>query len=81
MSRRSILLDLMMPVMDGFEFLSKLREDESRRTIPVVVITAKELTSEDRERLSIGVERIFSKGAHLESILADVRRSVAASAS
>src|SRR5262245_19174176 len=42
-----ILLDLMMPEMDGFEFLDALRHHQPRRQVPVVVITAKTLTEED----------------------------------
>jgi adenylate cyclase len=57
-----ILLDLMMPVMDGFEFVQKLREDESSRRIPIIVVTAKDLTDEDRQQLTGGVEHIIDKG-------------------
>ncbi|MGH7635612.1 MAG: response regulator, partial [Gemmatimonadaceae bacterium] len=45
-----VLLDLMMPEMDGFEFLDVLRQDDAGRDIPVVVITAKTVTAEDRRR-------------------------------
>jgi CheY-like chemotaxis protein len=45
-----IVLDLMMPLMDGFEFAAELRRHEPWRSIPVVVLTAKELTEEDRRR-------------------------------
>jgi CheY-like chemotaxis protein len=58
-----ILLDLMMPVMDGFEFVQKLREDENNRWIPIIVVTAKDLTEEDRQQLTGGVEHIIDKGA------------------
>jgi len=58
-----ILLDLMMPVMDGFEFVQKLREDEDNRRIPIIVVTAKDLTDEDRQQLTGGVEHIIDKGA------------------
>jgi DNA-binding response OmpR family regulator len=58
-----ILLDLMMPEMDGFEFMDTLRRDSSRPRVPVIVITAKDLTEEDRRRLNGGVERIIEKGA------------------
>lgn len=57
-----ILLDLMMPTMDGFEFLQRLRAQARFEQIPVIVVTAKELTSEDREQLSLGVSRIVQKG-------------------
>jgi len=56
-----IILDLMMPKMDGFEFLDELRGQPDRQDIPVVVITAKDLTDEDRNRLNGGVERIIQK--------------------
>jgi GAF domain-containing protein/DNA-binding response OmpR family regulator len=56
-----IILDLMMPKMDGFEFLDELRSRTDWQDIPVVVITAKDLTQEDRDRLNGGVERIIQK--------------------
>ena len=56
-----IILDLMMPKMDGFEFLDELRSRPDWRDIPIVVITAKDLTDEDRNRLNGGVERIIQK--------------------
>jgi signal transduction histidine kinase/DNA-binding response OmpR family regulator len=56
-----IILDLMMPKMDGFEFLDELRRRSDWQDIPVVVITAKDLTQEDRDRLNGGVERIIQK--------------------
>ena len=51
----------MMPKMDGFEFLDALRGRPDWHDIPVVVITAKDLTEEDRTRLNGGVERIIQK--------------------
>jgi len=56
-----IILDLMMPTMDGFEFMDQLRRRPDWQDIPVVVITAKDLTDEDRDRLNGGVERIIQK--------------------
>jgi len=56
-----IILDLMMPKMDGFEFLDELRGQPDWQGIPVVIITAKDLTEEDRNRLNGGVERIIQK--------------------
>jgi signal transduction histidine kinase/DNA-binding response OmpR family regulator len=56
-----IILDLMMPKMDGFEVLDELRRRPDWQDIPVVIITAKDLTEEDRVRLTGGVERIIQK--------------------
>jgi signal transduction histidine kinase/CheY-like chemotaxis protein/ligand-binding sensor domain-containing protein len=73
-----ILLDLMMPEMDGFEFMDRLRREGGRPRVPVIVITAKDLTEEDRRRLNGGVERIIQKGAHTrEQLLAEIRAVVA----
>ena len=65
---RVILLDLMMPVMDGFSFLKALRERPGCENIPVVVLTARDLSAEDRLRLG-GADRVFSKG---ETSLRDI---------
>jgi len=59
----AIILDLMMPEMDGFEFLAELRKRAEWRHIPVVVVTAKDLTEEDHRRLNGEVERILQKDA------------------
>ncbi|HEU5190234.1 MAG TPA: GAF domain-containing protein [Methylomirabilota bacterium] len=75
-----ILLDLMMPEMDGFAFVSEFRRHEAWRGIPIVVVTAKDLTREDRERLNGYVQKILLKGAHgRDELLADVRELVAVS--
>ncbi len=74
-----ILLDLMMPVMDGFEFVMELREVDAWRRIPVVVVTAKDLTDGDRRRLSGDVVGLIQKrGMDRESLLAQLREQVAA---
>jgi signal transduction histidine kinase/CheY-like chemotaxis protein len=57
-----ILLDLMMPEMDGFEFLRLLRTNPDWLALPVVVLTAKELTIEDRDALMGKVTKILQKG-------------------
>ena len=56
-----ILLDLMMPEMDGFELLAALRERPEWERIPVVVITAKDLTAEDHARLNGAVQQVVPK--------------------
>jgi CheY-like chemotaxis protein len=57
----AIILDLMMPEMDGFEFLDELRRRADWRDIPVVVVTGRDLTEDDRSRLTGAVERIIQK--------------------
>jgi PAS domain S-box-containing protein len=74
-----ILLDLMMPEMDGFEFLSNLRKRQEWTKIPVVVITAKELTPEDRTMLNGSVEKVLLKGEFSrQDLLNRVREFVSA---
>jgi CheY-like chemotaxis protein len=74
-----ILLDLMMPEMDGFEFITELRKTPEWRSIPVVVITAMDLTQEERLRLNGYVTQILQKGAYSrEELLLEVRELVAA---
>ena len=70
-----IILDLMMPNMDGFELLEELRSRTRWRDIPVVVITAKDLTEDDRERLNGGVERIIQKSDR-DQMLRELAREV-----
>ncbi len=68
-----ILLDLMMPVMDGFAFLEALRNSPAFATIPVIVVTAKDLTEADRRLLSGSVEQIVQKGGmDRESLLGEI---------
>jgi signal transduction histidine kinase/DNA-binding response OmpR family regulator len=75
-----ITLDLMMPVMDGFEFLLALRQNEENRSIPIIVITAKDLSDEDRQQLDGGVQYMIDKGnAKQNDLLAQVRNLVASS--
>jgi CheY-like chemotaxis protein/nitrogen-specific signal transduction histidine kinase len=70
-----ILLDLMMPEMDGFQFVEELRKQEEWRAIPVVVVTAMDLSNEDRARLNGQVERIVQKGAYsFEDLATQVRQ-------
>jgi CheY-like chemotaxis protein len=74
-----ILLDLMMPEMDGFQVVEALREREAWRPIPIVVVTAKDLTTEDHLRLNGYVEKILQKGAYsCEALLAEIRDLVTA---
>ena len=76
---RLILLDLMMPVMDGFGFLTEMRTRPEWQDIPVIVITAKDLSKADRSRLSGCVEEILEKNAYTrEQLLKEIREAVAA---
>jgi CheY-like chemotaxis protein len=68
-----VLLDLLMPVMDGFEFLSELRKREEFRSVPVVVLTAKDLTAVDHARMQGLIETVLQKGSLAsEQLLAEV---------
>jgi signal transduction histidine kinase/DNA-binding response OmpR family regulator len=69
-----ILLDLMMPEMDGFEFMEELRKRADCRQVPVVVITAKDITEQDRQRLNGQVARVMQKGSfQMEDLVREVR--------
>ena len=73
-----ILLDLMMPEMDGFEFLRELRQRPAFADVPVIVVTAKELTAEDIRILSGQTERIIAKDqSYLTELAAAVRERLA----
>ena len=71
---RLILLDLMMPEMDGFEFAVRVRQDPKWRLIPIVVLTARDLSGDERRRLNGSVESILQKaGDSCESLLHQLR--------
>jgi CheY-like chemotaxis protein len=57
-----IVLDLMMPEMDGFQVIEALRQNDLWRALPVVVVTAKDLSPEDRRRLNGYVEQVLDRG-------------------
>lgn len=69
-----IFLDLMMPEMDGFEFIEELKKNPEHRPIPIVVVTSKDLTSADRLRLNGGIAKLIEKKsfAH-EDLLTEIR--------
>jgi len=70
-----ILLDLMMPEMDGFEFVAALKNEPEWSEIPVVVLTARDVTIEDRKRLNGRVQRVLAKSAlDVDAFLAEIRR-------
>jgi CheY-like chemotaxis protein len=73
-----ILLDLMMPEMDGFEFLDTFNSHADWRHVPVVVITAKELTAVERGLLSGQARSVIQKGASMDGDVAEaIRKAVA----
>lgn len=71
-----VLLDLMMPPPDGFEVLHQLRRDERWKTLPVIVVTAKELTRADYDRLNGSAQRIVRKGEDPNRLVREVLQTV-----
>lgn len=71
-----VLLDLMLPGIDGFTILDMMKADVELRDIPVIVITAKDLTSKDYKRLSGRVESLLQKGEFMEEELFESIRDV-----
>lgn len=64
-----ILLDLMMPEVNGFEVITALKESLRTRNIPIIVLTAKELTREERDALNVEIDNIYMKGDFEKSSL------------
>jgi CheY-like chemotaxis protein len=72
-----VILDLIMPEVSGFEVARALRESEHTARIPILVLTAKELTVEDHARLNTGVSVILAKaGFSTSELLAELRRAL-----
>lgn len=71
-----IILDLMMPVMDGFHFIEELNKREEWRDIPVIIATAKDLTAADRERLNGIVQATLEKGSFSKNDLMRILNKV-----
>jgi signal transduction histidine kinase/CheY-like chemotaxis protein len=70
-----ILLDLLLPVMDGFQFLTELRKTPHWGKIPVIVMTAKDLSEAERKKLRGETETILAKGSYVrEELVREVRR-------
>lgn len=73
-----VVLDLMMPNVDGFQVLAAVRESERLREVPVVVFTAMELAEAERQQLDAGAVRVIQKGGvGRDELLAEVGRLVA----
>jgi CheY-like chemotaxis protein len=74
-----VLLDLLMPRMDGFELLDELRQREDVRSVPIVVLTARDLTAADHDRLQGSIETVLRKGSLTsDQLLAEVEAVMAA---
>jgi len=74
-----IVLDLMMPGMDGFDFIVELRRSHVWRAIPIVVVTAKDISEDERARLNGSVSKILRKAAcRRDELLLEVREHVKA---
>jgi hypothetical protein len=74
-----IVLDLVMPELDGFQFLAEFRGHAEWRGIPVLVVTAADLSSADRQRLNGAVERVIQKGGDgRDDLLREVGEALAA---
>jgi threonine synthase len=69
-----VILDIMMPEMDGFAVLDALRSDAETASIPVIVATAKELTADEKNRLGGQIQSLMQKGNFLnDEFLGEVR--------
>jgi PAS domain S-box-containing protein len=72
-----ILLDLMLPVMHGFEVIEEVRKDPDSQSIPIVVMTGADLSAEDRRHLQGQVEQILHKGLYgRDELLREIRTLV-----
>jgi signal transduction histidine kinase/CheY-like chemotaxis protein len=73
-----VLLDLLMPGMDGFEVLERLNGDSTWREVPVIIVTAKDLTPDDVDRLNGRVAKVLQKGAYQRrDLVRDIRAMIA----
>ena len=66
-----VILDLMMPEMDGFTVIQALRSNPDTATIPVIVATAKELTTDEKSRLGGQIQALMQKGDFLNDEFLD----------
>jgi len=69
-----VILDLMMPELDGFEVLDALKADPNTAPIPVIVVTAKELTPDEKRRLDGQISSLMQKGEFMsDELLEEVK--------
>lgn len=72
-----VILDLMMPEMDGFEVLDRLRGIPEASSVPVIVVTAKDLTQDERRRLEGRISRLMLKGDFLnDDLIEEITRAL-----
>jgi len=72
-----IILDLIMPEFNGFEVISRLKKSEKTRHIPIIIVTAKELTQEEIKYLHNNISKIIKKGAfRKQDLLRDIKRTL-----
>jgi threonine synthase len=72
-----VILDLMMPGLDGFGLVEAMKAEPGLRDIPIIVVTAKELSPIERQRLDGKIKALLQKGSFLDSdLLSDIRRAL-----
>ncbi len=71
-----MLLDIMMPKMDGFTVLKKLKENDEWKDIPVIVLTAKGGEDDERTALSLGATQVMTKPFSPVQLVQEVRRVI-----
>ncbi len=69
-----VILDVMMPVMDGYEVLRRLKEDENLKSIPVIMLTARAQERDVVKGIDLGAEDYITKPFHPAELLARVKR-------
>jgi len=73
----AIVLDLLMPGMNGFQFLDELRRTRNNQTTPVVVWTAKELSEAEQQRLTVTARAVVHKGPGASGLVAELQAMLA----
>jgi CheY-like chemotaxis protein len=73
---QAIIMDLMMPVLDGFETTRQLKENEETRHIPIVALTASTTPEDHQEATDAGVDAFLTKPINLDQLLLHLRKQV-----